>query len=335
MKAKDVMTAAVASVGPDTPRSRIAKLLLEKGVSAVPVVDRDGAPIGIVSEGDLIGRNDSEREARRDWWLDLLAQGQPLSPEFLASLGAAERTARELMSAPVVTVDAETDLGEVARLLAAYRIKRVPVLEGGRMVGIVSRADLLRGLAVEAPETAARQQGHSAHGLFDWVDQRFHHNHAAAPAAAGPSPPPPAESGFDAGDFRDLVTDFAQREAKNQDAARRAAADQRRQATKELIDRHISDREWRNLLQQARQAAEHGQKEFLLLRFPASLCSDRGRAVNAPEPDWPATLRGEAAELYLRWERDLKPRGFPLQARVLDFPDGMPGDIGLFISWTV
>ena len=122
MKAKDVMTAAVASVGPDTPRSQIAKLLLDRGISAAPVVDRDGLPIGIVSEGDLIGRNDSEREARRDWWLDLLAQGQPLSPDFLTSLRAAERTARELMSAPVVTVDADTDLGEVARLLAAYRI---------------------------------------------------------------------------------------------------------------------------------------------------------------------------------------------------------------------
>lgn len=87
------------------------------------------------------------------------------------------------------------------------------------------------------------------------------------------------------------------------------------------------------MLHEARLAAEHGQKEFLLFRFPATLCSDRGRAVNAPEPDWPATLRGEAAEMYLRWERDLKPRGFPLRARVLDFPDGMPGDIGLFISW--
>jgi CBS domain-containing protein len=329
MKVKEVMTTAVASVGTETPRSGIARLLLEKGISAVPVVDRDGAPIGIVSEGDLIGRNESEREARRDWWLDLLAQGQSLSPEFLASLRSPEATARELMSAPVVTVDAEADLAEVARLIAAHHIKRVPVVEAGRMVGIVSRADLLRGLAAEAPAAATPERGRSPHGVFDWLDRQFHHPQATAPAATRPS----AETGFDAGDFRDLVADFAQREAEHQDAARRAAADQRRQATKELIDHHLSDREWRGLLQQARQAAEHGQKEFLLLRFPASLCSDRGRAVNAPAPDWPATLRGEAAELYLRWERDLKPRGFPLTARVLDFPDGMPGDIGLFISW--
>jgi hypothetical protein len=60
---------------------------------------------------------------------------------------------------------------------------------------------------------------------------------------------------------------------------------------------------------------------------------DRGRAINSALPDWPTSLRGEAAEIYLRWERDLKPRGFHLIARVLDYPRGMPGDIGLFLAW--
>ena len=71
----------------------------------------------------------------------------------------------------------------------------------------------------------------------------------------------------------------------------------------------------------------------MLLRFPADLCTDRGRSVNATLPDWSQTLRGEAAEIYLRWERDLKPGGFHLAARVLDFPGGFPGDIGLFLVW--
>ena len=71
----------------------------------------------------------------------------------------------------------------------------------------------------------------------------------------------------------------------------------------------------------------------MLLRFPSLLCSDGGRAVNMAETDWPESLQGEAAELYLRWARDLKPHGFPLHARVLDFPGGMPGDIGLFLTW--
>jgi hypothetical protein len=64
-----------------------------------------------------------------------------------------------------------------------------------------------------------------------------------------------------------------------------------------------------------------------------SLCTDGGRPVNAPLPGWPETLRGEAGEIYLRWKRDLKPSGFHLVARVLDFPGGMPGDIGLFLVW--
>jgi hypothetical protein len=61
--------------------------------------------------------------------------------------------------------------------------------------------------------------------------------------------------------------------------------------------------------------------------------SDGGRAINVTDPGWPATLRGEAAEIYLRWKRDLVPHGFHLAARVIEFPGGMPGDIGLFLVW--
>ena len=67
----------------------------------------------------------------------------------------------------------------------------------------------------------------------------------------------------------------------------------------------------------------------MLLRLPSQLCSDGGGAVNAARADWPQTLRGDAMEVYLRWERDLKPYGFGISANVLDFPAGVPGDIGL------
>ncbi len=86
-------------------------------------------------------------------------------------------------------------------------------------------------------------------------------------------------------------------------------------------------------MQQARIAASHGETELLILRFPGDLCGDGGRAINVPEPDWPATLRGEAAEAYLRYERELKPLGFHMIARVLDFPGGFIGDVGLFLHW--
>src|SRR5487761_1646225 len=101
----------------------------------------------------------------------------------------------------------------------------------------------------------------------------------------------------------------------------------------EIINNHVADEYWRALLHRARDAAEHGGHEMILMRFPSDACSDGGRAINGTEPGWPATLRGEATELYLRWEHELKPRGFGLSARVLDFPSGMPGDIGLFLSW--
>jgi hypothetical protein len=110
-------------------------------------------------------------------------------------------------------------------------------------------------------------------------------------------------------------------------------AEQRSHHVAELIHRHISDVGWRSLVQHARQAAEQGEKEFMLLQFPAALCSDGGRAINSYRPEWPETLRGEAAELYSRWASDMKPHGFELTARVLDFPGGMLGDVGLFLVW--
>jgi len=134
-------------------------------------------------------------------------------------------------------------------------------------------------------------------------------------------------------DFRRLVADHEYREIQHRREQHLAAAEARRRRVAELIDQHISDDSWRALMHGARLAAERGQKEFQLLRFPRQLCGDGGRAVNVGEPGWPATLRGEATEIYLRWEHDVKPHNFGLEARVLDFPGGMPDDIGLFLSW--
>ncbi len=333
MKASDVMTSTVVAAGPDTPVREIARLLLEKGISAVPVVDGGGAPLGMVSEGDLIGRSDAAREARRDWWLALLAEGEALSDEFLAHAGSKERTARDIMSAPLVTVGEATEVAEIARLLAAYHIKRVPVVRDGRIVGIVSRADLLRALAAEEADAAAAPAARHPSGIIAAIDEHyFHHRSPPRPAAAGQAPAAPL-GGLSAGDFRALVGDAKHEAERRRDAESQAEAAVRRKRVKELIDRHIVEDDWQSIVHRAREAAEHGAREFMLLRFPHELCSDGGRAINAPEPDWSKTLRGEAAEAYLRWERDLRPCGFHLAARVLDFPGGFPGDIGLFLVW--
>src|SRR3954452_17913054 len=336
MKAREVMTAEVAAVSPDTSTRQVARLLVGRGVSAVPVVDDRGAPVGMVSEGDLLGRDQGDREARRDWWLTLLAEGGSLSDEFLASLRGPDRRARDVMSAPVITVGEDTDLGEVARLLAAYRIKRVPVVRDGRVVGIVSRADLLRALAAEHAALAAPARAGLIAGALAGLDEFFAHRRKPdGPESAAPPLPPPGadEGGLTVAHFQHLVADHERQEARHHEEVRRAAAEQRRHRVKELVDEHVSDERWRALLHQARQAAENGEKELLLLRFPSELCADGGRAINVTEPDWPSTLRGEAAEVHLRWGRELKPRGFALAARVLDFPGGMPGDIGLFLIW--
>ncbi len=332
MKAGELMTRDVISVRPEMPISQIARLLLNNGISAVPVVDESGAPIGIVSEGDLIGREEADREARRDWWLALLAEGEALNTDFVASLREKDRVAREVMSVPVVAVDENTEAGEIARLLHSYHIKRVPVVRGGKIVGIVSRADLLRALAEQAPPAERGKEGFLA-DAFAGLDERFAHFRRRE----SPKQPPPKvqqdETRLEAADFRALAEDFERKQVHEREDARRAAAEQRRRKVAQLIDEHIADEGWRVLVHQARDAAERGEKEFLLLRFPSQLCADGGRAINVPDPDWPATLRGDAAEMYLRWERDLKPHGFHLVARVLDFPGGLPGDIGLFLVW--
>lgn len=333
-QARDIMTQAVISVQPETPVKDIATLLLDNRISAVPVVNGDGVPVGMVSEGDLIGRGEGERLARRDWWLALISGRQALDDNFVARLRPSRQTAGDVMSAPLVTVTEDTPVDEIARLLAIHHIKRLPVVRDGCLVGIVSRADLLRVVAAgHAVTSEPRKDEHRGFLSSLFGDYRL----PAWETVAGNRPSEPAsrrdETRLAADDLRHLVEDFHRGEAQHADEDRRAAAALRRRQAREMIDTHVFDETWRQIMHQACEAAEHGQKELLLLRFPSQLCIDGGRTVNVAEHDWPTTLRGRPAELYLRWERDLKPRGFLLSARVLEYPDGKPGDIGLFLGW--
>ena len=154
MNARDVMTRNVVSITPDTPVRKIAALLVNHRISAVPVIDSSGAPIGIVSEGDLIRPDGAAREAWRQSWLEILAEGEPLSPELIVWLDSQNHRASAVMSAPVVTVGEETNVREIAEVLTTRRIRSVPVVTDGRVVGILSRGDLLRALSVRLNSSA-------------------------------------------------------------------------------------------------------------------------------------------------------------------------------------
>jgi len=152
MRADDVMTMEVITVSPETHIREVAKILLENRVSALPVVDDKGQLLGIVSEGDLMRRRESGTERRQSWWLRLLENPNELASEYVKSHGV---HAKDVMTKKVITVAEDTPVDKIAELLEKHRIKRVPVVHGGRVVGIVSRANLLHGLIVhKAPPPA-------------------------------------------------------------------------------------------------------------------------------------------------------------------------------------
>lgn len=151
MKAKDVMTTEVVTVAADTAVEDIARLMVRRGISGVPVIDEDDAVLGIVSEGDLIRRPEIGTEAASSW-LSLFSDLDDRARAYLRSHG---RRAADVMSRGVMAVEEDTPLRDIARLLEKRRMKRVPVLRDGRLVGIVSRANLVQALAAverHAPE---------------------------------------------------------------------------------------------------------------------------------------------------------------------------------------
>jgi CBS domain-containing protein len=144
MQAKDVMTTPVISVSDTSTVQDVAKVLLERRISAVPVVDSSGKVVGIVSEGDLMHRAEAGTGRQRSWWLSLFADRQTLANEFVKEHS---RKVSDVMTRNVITATPETQLTAIATLLEKNRIKRVPIIEDGSLVGIVSRANLLQALA--------------------------------------------------------------------------------------------------------------------------------------------------------------------------------------------
>lgn len=145
MQAKDIMTTQVVTAGPETPLAEIAQKMMECRISAIPVTAPDGRPLGIISETDLLQqRQAGKRRLPRSWWLALFNDKDRLLGNVDQSDGD---LAGNVMTAPVVTVDQEASIEDVARLFLTRKINQAPVVHRGAVVGIVSRGDLVSAIA--------------------------------------------------------------------------------------------------------------------------------------------------------------------------------------------
>jgi CBS domain-containing protein len=157
MLARDIMTKHVWTVYPDAGVEQVARLLVEHNISGVVVVDEDKRIMGVISEGDIMRRCETQTERKRSGWRALIAESDALARDYRRAHAV---KAHSIMSRHVICIDEETSLGKIADIFESKRIKRVPVTRQGRLVGIVSRRDLVRAFAERAavaggPQTAA------------------------------------------------------------------------------------------------------------------------------------------------------------------------------------
>lgn len=118
-------------------------------------------------------------------------------------------------------------------------------------------------------------------------------------------------------------------------AEKRAKADAAMdRMARDFVHQHLDEDELAELRTKVKHAVDNGQMEVMVMRFPSRLCSDKGRAINNALENWPTTLPGKAADLYALWEERARPAGYKLRAMIVDYPGGMPGDVGLILNWS-
>jgi len=150
MRAVDVMRRRVLTVSPETDIHDVARKLADYGISAMPVVDSERNVVGMVSEGDLMRRPEMGTQRHSSWWLRLLADPIKNADEYIHTHA---RNTEDVMTKEIITVSEETPLMEIAEILEEHRIKRVPVVRDGKLVGIVSRANIMHGLVTQQETT--------------------------------------------------------------------------------------------------------------------------------------------------------------------------------------
>jgi CBS domain-containing protein len=159
MKVRDAMSQPVVSVDSEAPISLAIRLMLQKKISGLPVVDPCGNLVGVVTEGDFLRRAETGTEQKQPRWLEFLMGPGPLARDYVKAHG---RTVAEVMTRNVKTVDEATQLKDVVALMERHHIKRVPVLRGKKLVGIVTRANLLRALVSYMHPASAPVTGDAA-----------------------------------------------------------------------------------------------------------------------------------------------------------------------------
>jgi CBS domain-containing protein len=154
MKARDVMVFPVLTVKPHETVKDVAGFFVERGISGAPVVGEDGSLLGIISEGDLVYRSEIGTQRPHPYWFLQYAGAEILAAEYIK---ARARTVADVMTRKVITATPETELNEIAAMLEDNRIKRVPIVEAGQIVGIVSRANLIQAVASASREVESTQ----------------------------------------------------------------------------------------------------------------------------------------------------------------------------------
>jgi len=141
MKVADIMTRDVVCVPPDASVRDAARLMLEHRISGVPVVDAERRVLGVVSEGDLLRRPEIDTERPDRGWLSIFVSDETRARELIKSRGG---VAREVMTQPAICVTPETSVEEAVRTMERHGVKRLPVLEQGKLAGLMTRADVVR-----------------------------------------------------------------------------------------------------------------------------------------------------------------------------------------------
>jgi CBS domain-containing protein len=172
MKAADVMVRDVVTVHPETDVADAVKLLVARDISALPVVDQGDNLVGIISEADLLHRAELGTEKHRSWIIESLTAASTLAAEFAKAHG---KKVGEIMTTGVVTATEEDSLGDIAVLFERHRIKRVPIVRDGRVVGIVSRSNLIQALASAVGTSEA--SGDTDRRIRDDLIQRLEKEH--------------------------------------------------------------------------------------------------------------------------------------------------------------